>query len=112
MIDGVKYVLGTYSYGKDVEITDRITTVEFDMKTKTATPIMKTGLHRLLTLLASIKEWTFRGLDVNDELITDQNIKVLPINEENVRILPLIYANKLAKIASELNGLGEEDEKN
>ena len=111
-IDGVKYVIGTYPYSKDVEITDRVTTLDFDQKTKTATPVMKAGLHRLLALVASIREWTFRGLDSNDEIITSADVKILPITEESVGMLPIRHANKLNKIVEGINNLGETEEKN
>jgi hypothetical protein len=112
VIDGVKYVIGTYNYGKDAEINDKIMSVDFDVKTKTPVPVVKAGLQKLLVLLASLKSWTFRGVDDNGEVMIREDKPILPISEENVRLLPKRHGDELSKIANKLNGFDEDDSKN
>ena len=112
VIDGVNYVIGTYSYGKDAEINDRIMSVDFDVKTKSPVPVVKAGLQKLLVLLASLKSWTFRGIDSNGEVIVATDKPILPISEDNLRSIPKKHGDELAKIANKLNGFDEDDSKN
>jgi len=112
VIDGVKYVIGTYSYGKDAEINDKIMSVDFDVKTKTPVPVVKAGLQKLLVLLASVKSWEFRGVNEDGDVVVDASKPILPINEENVKLLPKKHGDELAKIANKLNGFDEDDSKN
>lgn len=112
VIDGVKYAIGTYSYGKDAEINDKIMSVDFDVKTKTPVPVVKAGLQKLLVLLASLKSWTFRGVNTDGEAFLEENKPILPISEENLRLIPKRHGDELSKVANKFNGFDEDDSKN
>lgn len=112
VIDGVKYVIGTYNYGKDAEINDKIMSVDVDIRTKTAVPVVRAGLQKLLVLLASLKSWEFRGVNENGDVVIDVSKPILPINEENVKLIPKRHGEEISKIANKLNGFDEDDSKN
>ena len=111
-IDGIKYVLKPYSFGVDLEISDRAFEMKVDEITGKVLATTKTGIVMLLGLVNSLESWTFRGLNENDELITDQEKPVLEINEENVRKLPSRHGNTLSKLAKKINNMGELEVKN
>jgi len=110
-IDGIKYVIGTYSFGVDIEIGDRSIAMTFDEKKRTLIPTTYAGLSKLLSLVNALKSWTFKGMD-NGELIKGDGVKILDINEENVKKLPAIHGNILAEISAKINGISEEERKN
>jgi hypothetical protein len=109
-IDGIEYKIGRYNFATQIEIEDRAIKLEIDEVRKTAVPVTLAGTVKMLELLASIKYWTFKGCDAEGELLKEGS--VLPITEANVKKLPLKHGKKLMKIASEINSINEDEEKN
>lgn len=114
-IDSVEYLLGQFSWGIATEIQEKSFTVDADFqegKKKNIVPKVRTNMavYMILVVVNSLRDWNFRGVDSEGNIKREGDI--LPINEENVRSLPNKHGSTLYTIATKLNSLEEEDEKN
>ena len=110
-IDGIYYKQGRYRYGQSLEMNEKtieLNIEEFnpeDPKKSKFKPRIRKDLLELFSVLNSIKEWTFRGYDDEDNLFLDESKPILPITEENVRNLPPSHGAKLLENSGKINGL-------
>ena len=110
-IDGINYVLKPYSFGVDLEISDRAFEMQVDEKTGKILAATKTGIVMLLGLVNSLESWTFKGVTEDGELIGG-DAPILEINEENVKKLPSSHGNVLSRLAKKINNVGDAEGKN
>jgi len=112
-IGGIDYVLNSFTFGTELEINDRSLSVDVDEQSGKVIATTKPGTVRLLTLLHSLKSWTFRGLDpTTSELVTVAEIPILDITEDTVKMLPSLHGNMLSKRAEIMNNIGGKEGKN
>ena len=108
-VDGVEYVLARFNWGVSTEIHDAAMVVEA-VGSVVPTVTMKLSIYMRQVVLRSLKTWTFLGVDEEGNPLKDG--EVLAITEENVKTLPSNHGNKLWEVASDLNGLSKDEEKN
>ena len=114
VIDGVKYVLGKYNFGVEMDIAEQCMDVNVtgSGKNMKASPSIRTGKMQVLQIVHSLKFWEFKGINEEGNFIIDATKGTLQINEENVRTLPSKHGKMLLEIAKELNDVSEEEVKN
>ena len=103
-MDGIKYVLKEYTWGEDLEVGNSI--VKFESVNGKLKPTVDLARNSVLTLKTALKSWTFRGYDENGKLRQEGDI--VPIAEENVKMLPVKHGTELLKLAEELNNIRHE----
>lgn len=119
-LDGVEYELGQYKWGEGLEIDSSCIEVNLKgsgIKGKSVKDIISNlepqvdvQKMELMTVLKSLKKWTFRGYDEEDNLKLEG--EVLPINEETLKTIPIAHGNELANVATKLNNVGGTELKN
>jgi len=108
--DGLTYVIKALRWDEVTSTQDASMSINPEARGDTPKFRMNMGTYQVMLVAKSLKSWEFRGTDENMVPLTDG--EVLPITEKNVGKLPPRHGQKLWAAASELNGLGDDEEKN
>lgn len=111
-LDGVDYVLKPLTWGTDLEITNSavkldMSAIRGSMGKSEIDKVMQNALQidsvvvRIKQVLNSLESWTFRGRDADGSLLVEGD--VLPITEDNVRLLLPSHGNRLVAVIEEMN---------
>lgn len=112
VIDEIKYILGEYDWGVDVDIAEQCMSIEVEgvgTRTPSVRPKVDSARLQILQVRHSLKSWEYRGKDEQGKLLMDG--EPLEINEEAVRSLPAKHGRRLVVVARDLNEMGEDEEK-
>ena len=111
-VDGVQYVLEPYDFETDLAITKQCVKTDIDQKAEKVIVETDTEKLQMLSIMSSLKTWTFRGFDAEGQLIVDPAVAPLEINEENIKHVPARHSSALRRIASEMNQMSADEVKN
>ncbi len=109
-IGDVKYVTRSISFGDRADIVEEVTGYRLDEEDNIV-PFVNGGLRLIKTVVTGLKSWTFKGVNEDGNPVIDTEKPILPINDENVRLLPGKHGVRLHRIIEDENGLSETEEK-
>ena len=107
VLDGIRYELRYLNYFDYLKIKEK----EVDLKIVNGAikPEIKSAGTTLSFVAAAIDKWEFKGVDERGRLKTEGNI--LPITNDNVKLLPPRHGQILHQAIRRLNDVVGEEEK-
>ena len=116
-LDGIKYrIKDRLKWGEMMESAQKLVdeNIEIDdlipgVKPKVSLKKVNVQEITMNSVLAALVEWTFRGYDENEELLTEG--EVLEINKENLLEIPSHHGKKLSEICEKKTSIPEDTAK-